>query len=101
MSFVCLIEIHLHFPAGSSLKGKRKEISSLRAQLQHRFGAAVSETDHHELWQRATLTAALVGRQPSVLEDASAKLSRYVDSQFLDGVRVEHALLSSDEVFER
>ena len=41
MSFVCLIEIHLHFPENGSLKGKRKEIVSLNAQLQRRFGAAV------------------------------------------------------------
>ena len=58
MSFVCLLEIHLHFPDNGSLKGKRKELSSLKAQLQRRFGAAVAETDHHDLWQRSELTAA-------------------------------------------
>ena len=63
MSFVCLIEIQLHFPENGSLKGKRKELTSLKAQLQRRFGAAVSETDHHDLWQRATLSAAVVGRE--------------------------------------
>ena len=57
MSFVCLIEIHLHFPENHSLKGKRKEVSSLKAHLHQRFGAAVSETDHHDLWQRATLSS--------------------------------------------
>ena len=44
MSFVCLLEIQLHFPDNGSLKGKRKELSSLKAQLQRRFGAAVAET---------------------------------------------------------
>ncbi len=58
MSFVCLVEIHLHFPDNHSLKGKRKEVSSLKAHLQQRFGASVSETDHHDLWQSATLSAA-------------------------------------------
>lgn len=99
MSFVCVIEIELHFPSGHSLKGKRKELVSLKAQLQRRFGAAVSETDHHDLWQRATLTAALVGRTPSVVDDAGAKLARYVDSQFPDGVRIDRALVSSEEIF--
>ncbi len=97
MSFVCLIEIELHLPANGSLKGKRKEIVSLKAQLQRRFGAAVAETDHHDLWQRSTLTAALVGRTASIVDDAGAKLGRYVESQFPDGVRVERALLSSEE----
>ena len=98
MSFVCVVEIHLHFPDNGSLKGKRKEIVSLKAQLQRRFGAAVSETEHHDLWQRATLTAALVGRDQAVVADAGAKLRRYVDSQFPQGVWCESGVLSSEEV---
>ena len=98
MSFVCLVEIHLHFPDNGSLKGKRKEVVALKAQLQRRFGAAVSETGHHDLWQRATLTAALVGAEAGVVEEAGVKLGRYVESQFPQGVRVERALVSADEV---
>jgi uncharacterized protein YlxP (DUF503 family) len=98
VSFVALVEIELHFPDNGSLKGKRKEIVSLKAQLQRRFGAAVSETAHHDLWQRAGLTAALVGRDQAVVRDAAVKLERYVDSQFPQGVRFEHAVLSSEEV---
>ena len=98
MAFVCLLEIHLHFPDNGSLKGKRKEIVSLKAQLQRRFGAAVSETDHHDLWQRATLSAALVGRDAGVVSDAGAKLERYVVSCFPEGVRVERGLASVDEI---
>jgi uncharacterized protein len=99
VSFVCLIEIELHFPQNGSLKGKRKEIVSLKAQLQRRFGAAVAETDHHDLWQRATLTAALVGRTASIVDDAGAKLGRYVESQFPEGVLIHRVLVSSEEVF--
>jgi uncharacterized protein YlxP (DUF503 family) len=98
MSFVCLVEIHLHFPENGSLKGKRKEIATLKAQLQRRFGAAVSETGHHDLWQRATISAALVGRDAATVDDAAAKLGRYVESQFPQGVRVERGLLSAEEV---
>jgi uncharacterized protein YlxP (DUF503 family) len=98
MSFVCLLEIHLHFPDNGSLKGKRKEVVGLKAQLQRRFGAAVSETAHHDLWQRATLTAALVGRDAGVVDDAGVKLGRYVESQFPEGARVERGLVSADEV---
>jgi uncharacterized protein YlxP (DUF503 family) len=70
----------------------------LKAHLQQRFGASVAETDHHDLWQRSTLTAALVGPTASVVDDAGAKLERYVISRFPDGVRVEKALVSGDEV---
>jgi uncharacterized protein len=100
MSFVCLLEIHLHFPENGSLKGKRKELQHLKAQLQRRFGAAVSETDHHDLWQRATLSVALVGPRSGPLSEAAAKLERYVTSQLPDGVRVERALVSGDELLD-
>jgi uncharacterized protein YlxP (DUF503 family) len=100
MSFVCLLEIHLHFPDNGSLKGKRKELVPLKAQLQRRFGASVAETDHQDLWQRATLSAALVGRDARSVSEAAAKLERYVESQFPQGVRIEHALVSSDEVLD-
>jgi uncharacterized protein len=98
VSFVCLLEIHLHFPGTHSLKGKRKELVSLRSQLQQRFGASVAETDHQDLWQRSTLSVALVGRDVHTLEEAAAKLVRYVDSQFPDGVRVERGLASAEEI---
>ena len=98
MSFVCLLEIHLHFPENRSLKGKRKELAPLKAQLQRRFGAAVSETAHHDLWQRATLSAALVGAEAGALSDAAAQLERYVESCFPQGVRVERGLMSAEEL---
>jgi uncharacterized protein YlxP (DUF503 family) len=99
MSYVVLVEIHLHFPDNGSLKGKRREISSLKAQLQHRFGASVAETDHQDLWQRATLSAALVGRSAHTVDEAAQKLERYVLSRFPDtGVRFERGMASSDEV---
>ena len=95
MSFVCLLEIRLHFPESGSLKGKRKELSSLKAQLQRRFGAAVAETDHHDQWQRATLTAALVGTEAGALRDRGAGLARWVESRFPDGSDVEWYVVST------
>jgi uncharacterized protein YlxP (DUF503 family) len=98
LSFVCLLEIQLHFPDNGSLKGKRRELSSLKAQLQRRFGAAVAETAHHELWQRSELTAALVGREAGALSNKAAALERYVISMFPDGARVECHLVSREDL---
>jgi uncharacterized protein YlxP (DUF503 family) len=98
LSFVCLLEIQLHFPDNGSLKGKRKELSSLKAQLQRRFGAAVAETDHHDLWQRSELTAALVGRDITGLGNRAAALERYVISMFPDGARVESLMVSRKDL---
>ena len=98
MSFVCLLEIQLHFPDNRSLKGKRKELSPLKAQLQRRFGAAVAETDHHDLWQRSELTAALVGGEVADLGNRAAALERYVISMFPDGASVECRMVSGEDL---
>ena len=98
MAFVCLLEIQLTFPHNGSLKGKRKEVTSLKAQLQRRFGAAVAETDHHDLWQRATLAAALVGAEHGRVDDAAVKLERFVESRFPDCARVEREIVSAEDL---
>jgi uncharacterized protein len=101
VSFVSLLEIHLHFPENGSLKGKRRELSSLKAHIHRRFGAAVAETDHHDLWQRATLTAALVGGEAGPLRERTDRLTRYVEAMFPDGVTVECHLVSAADLLER
>jgi uncharacterized protein YlxP (DUF503 family) len=98
LSYVCVLEIQLHFPDNDSLKGKRRELSSLKAQLQRRFGAAVAETDHHELWQRSELTAALVGRDITDLGNRAAALERFVISMFPEGASVECRMVSREDL---
>ena len=98
MSYVCILAIHLHFPDNGSLKGKRKELSSLKAQLQRRFGAAVAETDHYDLWQRSELTAALVGNGITDLGNRAAALERYVISMFPESASVERRLVSREDL---
>jgi uncharacterized protein YlxP (DUF503 family) len=80
------------------LKGKRKELLSLKAQLHKRFGATVAETDHHDLWQRSTVTAALVGRDARPLAAAADNLERYVLSQFPETVTFERGVITAEEV---
>ncbi len=99
MSFLCVLEIELHFPDNASLKGKRKELQSLKAALQRRFGASVAETDHHDLWQRATLTAALAGREAGVVSEAGAGIERFVRARIPQGARIERRILSAEEIF--
>jgi len=98
LSFVCLVEIHLHLPDNGSLKGKRKELQSLKGQLHRRFGASVAETGHHDLWQRATLSAAVVGRSAGGVTEAAAAIERFVESRFPESSRCERAVLSSADL---
>jgi len=73
-------------------------LSSLKAQLRNRFGATVAETDHHDLWQRSTLTAALVGRDLGPLESAMDDLERFVLAKFPETVRFERGVTTAEDV---
>ena len=79
--YVGILSAELRFPDNHSLKGKRKELLSAKAQLQRRFGASVAEVDHHEVWQRAQLTLACVARGHSELLGLLDGAERYLDGQ--------------------
>jgi uncharacterized protein YlxP (DUF503 family) len=96
--FISVLEIHLHFPDNASLKGKRKELQSVKSQLRQKFGVSVSETDQHELWQLSTLTVAMAARTQHDADECADKIQRWLDAQFPQGVRVERATVSTHEV---
>ncbi len=83
--FVELCEIHLFIPGISSLKEKRRVINSLRDRLRGRFNVSVSEVEHQDLWQRATLGIALVGGSASWVRDAMDRVLQEIDRD----IRVE------------
>ena len=91
--YVGILSVELHFPEAGSLKGKRKFVKSAKAQLQNRFGAAVAEVDHHELWQRAGLTVACVARELGELERLLDDAERYLDGQEFQLVRSEREVV--------
>ena len=97
-AFVALLRIELHFPEAGSLKAKRKDLSSIKAQLQTRLGVAVSEVEHQDLWQRATLAAAVVGGSQGAVEQAADRVERFLDARLPQGVRVERTVAAFEEI---
>jgi uncharacterized protein YlxP (DUF503 family) len=96
--YVAVLVIELHFADASSLKSKRKELSSIKAALHGRLGAAVAEIDHHDLWQRATLTAALTAGSLHALSAAADRAERWLEARVPDGVRVQRIVASVEEL---
>ncbi len=94
--YVCIISAHLHFGELHDLKGKRKELHSLKAHLRQRFGVSVAETEHHDAWQRSTLLCALVG--DSSVSARADELCRFVESRCPGGCSFERELLSMEDV---
>ncbi len=97
-AYVALLLVHLHFPEAGSLKSKRKELSSVKAQLHGRYGVTVAEVDGQDTWQRATLAAALTGGSASLLDHAVDRVERFLLERFPESVRVERTLASFDEI---
>jgi uncharacterized protein YlxP (DUF503 family) len=96
--FIAVLVIDLHFPEAGSLKSKRKELSSIKAQLRGRLGVAVAEVDHQELWQRARLTAALTSGSLATLSTAADGVERWLEARWPDGIRVERVLASVEDL---
>jgi len=95
--YVGILTIELHFPESGSLKGKRKHVQSAKAQLRERFGAAVAEVDHHELWQRAALTVSCVTREYRELEELLDAVERHLGAREWELVSSEREVVVPGE----
>jgi hypothetical protein len=95
--YVGILSVELHFPEAGSLKAKRSHVKSAKAQLQHRFGAAVAEVDHHDLWQRSRLTVACVARGYREVEGLLADAERYLAGREFELSAVVREVVTLDE----
>jgi uncharacterized protein len=64
-----------------SLKDKRQVVKSLKDRLHDRFNVSVAETAHHDVWQRAELTAALVATDRRQADSVLESVDRFVASE--------------------
>ena len=89
--YVGILAVELHFPEAGSLKAKRKHVLSAKTQLQNRFGAAVAEVEHHDLWQRAGLGIVTVATTSAHADRELAAAAAEID-------RVEPGLITRREI---
>ena len=97
-AYVALLLVDLHFPDAGSLKGKRHELRSVKEQLHGRLGAAVAEVDHHDLWQRATLSVALTSGSVRELDRLADRVERHLVDRYPETVSVRRHTISSEDV---
>lgn len=77
---VALQRFDLRIRESHSLKQKRHVVRALTAALHQRFNVSVSEVDHQDLWQRATIAVAAVGGQEYHLRKVVVEIERFVDT---------------------
>ena len=68
----------LQIPGAHSLKEKRSILTSIKARLHNEFNVSVAETQYHDAWQRAELTACVVAGDRRHAESVLASVDRFV-----------------------
>jgi uncharacterized protein len=71
----CTVRLELELPFSSSLKDKRQTLRSLKDRLR-RKNVSVVESDHQDLWQRATMEIALAALSRGAAEEKREELRR-------------------------
>ncbi len=83
--WVGVLSADLHLPDAQSIKAKRKELQRVKHSLARHFAASVAEVDHHDLWQRARISMAIVGRDAHDVQERLESAARrlHADEAFL------------------
>ncbi len=71
----CTVRLELELPFSSSLKDKRQTLRSVKDRLR-RKNVSVVESDHQDLWQRATMEIALAAISRRAAEEKREELRR-------------------------
>jgi uncharacterized protein YlxP (DUF503 family) len=61
----------------------------------------VAETDHHDLWQRSELSAALVAREAGPLQAVRSDLERWIYAHYPEGSSVRGDLVSFGDLTDK
>ena len=64
-----------------SLKEKRGVVKRVKHRLRDRLNLSVAETGHHDLWQRAEITACVVATDRRQAESVLDRADRLVESE--------------------
>jgi len=80
------------FVSGShSLKEKRMVLRKLQDRVREKFGVALAEVGENDVWQRAQLGLAVVGRERGATASFLDEVLRFIDSE-ADVTHVEKEL---------
>ena len=85
-----LLSVELHVPGAHSLKEKRLVLRRIKDRLK-KFNVAVSEVEHHDLWQRAGLAVVTVSVDQAHADRELAACADEIE-------RVEPGLVTRSEV---
>jgi uncharacterized protein YlxP (DUF503 family) len=90
--------VRLRLPENHSLKGKRKTLHSITAQVSSKFNVSIAEIDDNDLWQLATLGVTCVSNDGRHANEVLSHVISFIqrvrgDAEVLDyEIEILHAL---------
>jgi uncharacterized protein YlxP (DUF503 family) len=73
---IAVLTLEIRIEAAHSLKDKRQVVRSLKDRLRSNFNVAVSELDHTDAWQRATIGIVSISDSHDYLSGLMANVER-------------------------
>ena len=75
---VCKITFRL--PQNSSLKGKRRVVSSLTTRLRNKFNVSVAEVENNDAWQIATIGITCASNSARHVDEVLANVTAFIEA---------------------
>ncbi len=75
---VCRLEIFV--PEGSSLKAKRRVLSSIKKRIRNKFNVSVAEVENNDKWQRISLGISMVSNERKFIDMNVAEILKLIES---------------------
>ena len=78
--FVGFCKIRLRLPENLELKGKRRVLKSIVAQVRNKFNVSIAEVDDQDAWQIAVLGVTCVSNSNQFTNEVLSKVVNFVDN---------------------
>lgn len=80
--FVGILEIDLLLRGNSSLKGKRRVLSSIKDRTRRKFNVSIAEVDYNDLLQRARLGVCCVSNDKVHANRVLGEVVKFIEGNF-------------------
>lgn len=84
--------VRLRLPENHSLKGKRKVLKSIVAQVSNRFNVSIAEVDDQDLWQLATLGVSCVSNDGRHANEILSHVMNFIENARGDAEIVDYEI---------
>jgi uncharacterized protein YlxP (DUF503 family) len=79
-----VLTLTIHIPGCKSLKEKRRRLKPLLARLQREFNISVSEINHQDVWQSATIACAFISTNNGHTQRSLQSIIHWVEYHWPD-----------------